>query len=50
MKNIDIIGGGTVSHVRNHLALCAPAYGTTSRQLETIVWTLTRGFAATLAL
>jgi hypothetical protein len=49
MKNIDIIGGGTVSHVRNHLALCAPAYGTTARQLETIVWTLTRGFAATLA-
>ena len=33
MKNIEIIGGGTVSHVRNHLALCAPAYGTTARRL-----------------
>lgn len=31
MKNIEIIGGGTVSHVRNHLALCAPAYGTTAK-------------------
>jgi hypothetical protein len=30
---IRIIGGGTVSHVRNHLALCAPAYGTTARRL-----------------
>ena len=34
MNNIDIIGGGTVSHVRNHLALCAPAYGTTARQIH----------------
>lgn len=33
MKNIAIIGGGTICHVRNHLALCAPAYGTTARQL-----------------
>lgn len=33
MKNIEIVGGGTVSHVRNHLALCAPAYGTTARRL-----------------
>lgn len=31
MKNIDIIGGGTVSYVRNHLALTAPAYGNTAR-------------------
>src|SRR5580698_7043330 len=37
MKNIEIIGGGTVFHVRNHLALCAPAYGTTSRRLEDIL-------------
>lgn len=36
MKNIEIIGGGTVYHVRNHLALCAPAYGTTARQLYQI--------------
>lgn len=33
MKNIEIIGGGTTFHVRNHLALCTPAYGTTARQL-----------------
>lgn len=37
MKNIEIIGGGTVSHVRNHLALCAPAYGSTARQLFPLV-------------
>lgn len=29
MKKIVLIGGGTVSYIRNHLALCAPAYGTT---------------------
>lgn len=28
-----IYGGGTVSYIRNHLALCAPAYGSTARQL-----------------
>jgi hypothetical protein len=33
VKKIEIIGGGTVSHVRNHLALCAPAYGKTARTL-----------------
>ena len=32
--NIHIIGGGTVSHVRNHLALCAPAFGTVARDLD----------------
>jgi hypothetical protein len=37
MKNIEIIGGGTVFHVRNHLALCAPAYGTTARRLEDLL-------------
>lgn len=37
MKSIEIIGGGTVYHVRNHLALTAPAYGTTARQLEEMV-------------
>lgn len=30
---IHIFGGGTVQHVRNHMALCAPAYGSTARQL-----------------
>lgn len=32
-KRIVILGGGTISHVRNHLALCAPAYGRTARRL-----------------
>ncbi len=32
-KQIHIIGGGTVSHVRSHLALAAPAYGTTAKEL-----------------
>ena len=32
-KKIVIFGGGTVYHVRNHLALCAPAYGSTAKQL-----------------
>lgn len=36
MKNIEIIGGGTVSHVRNHLALTAPAYGNTARKLHNL--------------
>ncbi len=30
---IQIFGGGTIQHVRNHFALCAPAYGGTARQL-----------------
>jgi hypothetical protein len=30
---IHIFGGGTVQHVRNHMALCAPAYGSTARRL-----------------
>jgi hypothetical protein len=33
MKNIHIIGGGTVSHIRNHLALTAPAYGATAKKI-----------------
>lgn len=33
MKMIYVIGGGTFSHVRNHLALAAPAFGTTARRL-----------------
>jgi hypothetical protein len=30
---IHIFGGGTVQYVRNHKALCAPAYGHTARKL-----------------
>ena len=33
-KQVHIISGGTVSHVRPHVALAAPAYGTVGRQLE----------------
>jgi phosphopantothenoylcysteine synthetase/decarboxylase len=31
---IHIFGGGTVQHVRNHMALCAPAFGETARNLH----------------
>ena len=33
-KNIHIFGGGTVAHIKNHFAVCAPAYGKTAEQLE----------------
>lgn len=33
-KKVHIIGGGTVYHVRPHLALSAPAYGSTARKLD----------------
>lgn len=33
-KQIWILGGGTVSHIRPHLSLCAPAYGTFARLLK----------------
>lgn len=35
-KKIHIIGGGTVAHIRPHLALCAPAYGTVAKQIQEI--------------
>lgn len=34
---IHIIGGGTFSHVRNHLALAAPAFGSTARRMEQVI-------------
>jgi hypothetical protein len=34
MRYIHIIGGGTFFHVRPHLALSAPAFGSTARQLK----------------
>jgi hypothetical protein len=38
MKRIfHIYGGGTVFHVRPHLAISAPAYGHTARQIERLV-------------
>ena len=30
---VHIFGGGTVQHIRSHLALCTPAYGNTARIL-----------------
>ncbi len=33
-KSVEILGGGTVYHVRSHLALSAPAYGTTACRLR----------------
>ena len=39
MKNIEIIGGGTVYHVRNHLALTAPAYGKTAKYIHDLCLT-----------
>lgn len=33
MKKIIILGGGTFSPIRNHLSLCAPAFGTTAKYL-----------------
>lgn len=37
MKTIEIIGGGTISHIRSHLALCAPAYGNTARKIYSLI-------------
>lgn len=33
LKQIHIVGGGTIEPVRNHLALVAPAYGQTARRI-----------------
>ena len=33
MKMIYVLGGGTFNHVRSHLALAAPAFGTTAKQI-----------------
>jgi phosphopantothenoylcysteine decarboxylase/phosphopantothenate--cysteine ligase len=33
MKQIHVFGGGTIQHVRNHLAICAPAYGGTANKI-----------------
>lgn len=30
---IHVIGGGTISHISPHLALCAPAYGSTAKKI-----------------
>lgn len=38
MKTAYILGGGTFSHVRNHLALAAPAFGTTAKLLSSMMY------------
>lgn len=35
-RKIHIIGGGTISHVTSHFALCAPAYGTVAREIAAL--------------
>lgn len=40
MKTVHILGGGTFSHVRNHLALAAPAFGSTARHLASLFSTI----------
>ncbi len=37
MARVSILGGGTFFHVRPHLALAAPAFGGTARQLAALV-------------
>ena len=36
IKDIAIIGGGTIAHIANHFAVAAPAYGSTARRLKTL--------------
>lgn len=33
-KRVEILGGGTFSYVRNHLAICAPAFGETAYKIS----------------
>ena len=37
MKKIIVIGGGTFYHVRNHMALAAPAFGTSARKIFSLL-------------
>ena len=34
---IVVFGGGTIVHIRNHMALCAPAYGGTAKKLASML-------------
>ncbi len=36
MKDLYILGGGTFSYIRNHLALSAPAFGETAKKLKVL--------------
>jgi hypothetical protein len=37
LKNVHVFGGGTVAHIANHFAVCAPAYGNTAKILDHIM-------------
>lgn len=45
---VEVVGGGTIVHVRNHLALSAPAYGSTAREIAGIF--RRRGYQTNLTL
>ena len=36
-KRVHIFGGGTITHIANHLALCAPAYGSTAKHIHKLM-------------
>lgn len=36
-QTINIIGGSTFNHIRNHLSLAIPAFGTTARKIKSLV-------------
>ena len=38
-KTVIIISGGTVSYIRPHFAVCAPAYGTVGNDIHREFWT-----------
>lgn len=41
-NSIVVFGGGTIMHVRNHMALCAPAYGSTAKKFSAMIQTANR--------
>jgi hypothetical protein len=49
-RTCAIVGGGTVSHVRSHLAIAAPAYGNTARLIDRLVKQLAPGLEVDLYL
>lgn len=37
MKRVIVLGGGTFEPIRNHLSLCAPAFGTTATKISELL-------------
>lgn len=37
IKNIHVFGGGSIAHISNHFAVCAPAYGNTADKIHEII-------------